>query len=81
MGKEFKPIYNYEIRLTTSNQVRVMLSRVANALIQDEISEERARALTYISNTILSSIKQGDMEDRIKELEDHLFKSNDFKAV
>lgn len=67
--KEYKPIYNNNIRLTSSNQVRVMLSRVANALIQDEIREDTARALVYLSNTLLNAIKTTDMEERLEELE------------
>lgn len=69
MDKEYKPIYKNNIRLTTTNQVRVMLSRVANALIQDKISEDKARALVYLSNTLLNSIKQTDLEQRLEELE------------
>lgn len=69
LEKEYKPIYRNQIRLTTSNQVRVMLSRVANALIQDEISEDKARVLVYLSNTLLNAIKTTDLEERLEELE------------
>ena len=69
LEKEYKPIYRNQIRLTTSNQVRWMLSRVANALIQDEISEDKARVLVYLSNTLLNAIKTTDLEERLEELE------------
>lgn len=73
--KEHSPIYKNDIRLTTSNQVRVMLSRIANALIKDEITEDKARALVYLSNTLLNSIKQTDLEQRLEELEELVKKS------
>lgn len=69
MEKQYIPIYKNNVRLNNSNDVRKLLSRVANALLQDEISEDRARAIVYLSNTLLNTIKQTDLEQRLEELE------------
>lgn len=49
--------------------VNRLLGRVANALVQDEITEERARAIGYILNILIKGLEKSDLEIRLEELE------------
>lgn len=70
MNKEYKPLYKNDVRLNSPQGVNRLLSRVANALIQDEIPESRARAITYVCTVILRSQELGELEERLIELEE-----------
>lgn len=78
-----KPIYKNAIRLQTGRDINNLLTRITNALIQGEISESRAKSLTYIANTMLQVQKQqadlnrANLEQKIMtERLDNLSKQN-----
>ena len=62
-------LYKNNIRLNDISGVNRLLGRVANALIQDEITEEKARTLGYIANILIKGLEKGDLEIRLEELE------------
>lgn len=61
-------------RITNPNHIRQLMNEQINLLRQDEdiSTVERARAIAYLSTVSLTAIKDGDMADRIKVLEEQL---------
>ena len=62
-------LYKNNVRLNDIQGVNRLLGRVANALVQDEITEEKARAIGYICNILYKSLQVGELEDRLQALE------------
>lgn len=62
-------IYMNSVRLNSIGGVNRLLGRVANLLIQDEITEDRARAIGYICNILIKGLDKGDIEKRLEDLE------------
>jgi hypothetical protein len=61
------------IRLKQPQDVRRLLARVINELIQEEpTSIERARVIATLSNSIIKAMEIGELEERIKEVERRL---------
>lgn len=58
-----------KLKLSNSREIRQSLSTVANLVLNDEISESKAKTFTYISNTILQAIKNIELEGKIETLE------------
>lgn len=65
-------LYKNNVRLNDIAGVNRLLGRVANALVQDEITEEKARAIGYIANILLKGLQVGSIEERLEVLEDQL---------
>ena len=45
------------------------MQRVINALIQDEITESKAKTIGYLANIMLKGLEVGELEDRINKIE------------
>ena len=57
------------LRLNTPKNVRLSLSRVADAVVNGELDLKTANTVTLICNAILSSIRIDEQERKIDELE------------
>ena len=66
-------------RLQTLQDVRRYLASLINRLESGDIEESTASKLAYISNILISCIKDSDIEARLKALEDHI--KNETKGV
>ncbi len=55
-------IYKNNIRITDYQGVNRLLQRVINGVIQDEISEDKARVISTLCNTLLKSF-EGDLNE------------------
>ncbi|CAH0178011.1 hypothetical protein SRABI84_01353 [Peribacillus simplex] len=61
------------IRLNRPQDVRRLLARVINELIQEEPSSiDRARVIATLSNSIIKAMEVGELDERIKEIEKQL---------
>ena len=68
---------NRKLSWSTAKEVRRSLAAINNMLLNDKIEPDKARAIVYTANTILSSIRQdetdreiAEMKEIIKELEE-----------
>ncbi|MDW5299537.1 MAG: hypothetical protein SA378_05295 [Sedimentibacter sp.] len=62
-------LYKNFIRVNTVSGVNKLLQRVINALIQDEITESKAKTIGYLANIMLKGLEVGELEDRINKIE------------
>ncbi|MED3648625.1 hypothetical protein P4475_17790 [Halalkalibacterium halodurans] len=63
--------FERDIRLTKPQDVRRMLARVINGLLQDgELTIEKARAIATLSNTILRAMEVGELAEKIEDMEE-----------
>ncbi|MHC6178644.1 hypothetical protein ACYUJ6_02120 [Clostridium sp. JNZ X4-2] len=60
------------MKLSTPEEVRKSLARVANMIINDELDTKKASTFTYVCNGILQSIRADDQEKRLEELEQYV---------
>lgn len=61
------------IRLKQPQDVRRLLARVINELMQEETTSiERARVIATLSNSIIKAMEVGELDDRMKEIEKQL---------
>ena len=72
MSKKVTKLYKNNVRINNPDGVRRLLQRVINSLLNDEISENKARAIGYLCNITLKSLEVGELEERITELEENL---------
>lgn len=58
-------------RITRPAHIRQLLQEQVNILRRDDSIEsiDKARAIGYLSNIMLTSIKEGDFDDRLAEIE------------
>lgn len=70
-----------ERRIVTATHIRQLLAEQINILRNDEELDniDRARAIAYLSNVSLTAISNGELEERIKLLEENLRLKN--KAI
>lgn len=62
--------FTKNIRLARPQDVRRMLSKVINILLQDgDMSTDKAKTIATLSNTILKSMEMGELEERIQTIE------------
>lgn len=59
-------------RLQTLQDVRRYLASLINRLESGEVEEGTASKLAYISNILISCIKDSDIETRLKAIEEQL---------
>lgn len=65
------------IRLNRPQDVRRLLSRVINELIQEEPSSiDRARVIATLSNSIIKAMEVGEIDERMREIEKQLGELN-----
>lgn len=57
------------LRFRTATEVRRSLSRVANMVLNDEITTKQANTIIYASNAILEAIKTDEQQKKLAELE------------
>lgn len=61
------------IRLIKPQDVRRMLARVINELLQEEPATiDRARVIATLSNSIIKAMEVGELDERMKEIEKRL---------
>lgn len=69
MGKKANRLYKNNVRVNSPQGVNRLLQRVINALLDDEITENKARTIGYLCNIILKGLEVGELEERLTELE------------
>jgi len=57
------------LKLSTPQEVRRALSRVANMVLNDELDPKQANTILYACNVILSGIRTDEQQKKIDELE------------
>jgi hypothetical protein len=58
-----------DIRLNNPQQVKRLLNRTINDLLQDKIGTDKARCLGYLSTVLLKAVEIEDFGKRLEELE------------
>ena len=58
------------IKLSTPQDVRKALSRVANMVLNGELDPKQANCILYACNVTLGAIRTDDQQRRIEELEE-----------
>ena len=61
---------NRKLSWSTAKEVRRSLAAINNMLLNDKIEADKARAIVYTANTILSSIRQDETDREIAELKE-----------
>lgn len=59
-------------RLKTIGDVSHFLAKIINQVVRDEVSESKAAKLGYLSNILIGIIRDYELEERVKKLEDSL---------
>lgn len=59
-----------KLRLSTPAEVRRALGKVTNMVFNGEIDTKRANTIVYACNSLLTSIRTDDQEERIQKLEE-----------
>ena len=62
-------------KLETIGDVSQLLAKTINQLARDEIDGAKASKIGYLANILIGSLKDGDIEDRIKRIETLLNKT------
>lgn len=57
------------IRLNRPQDVRRLLARVINELMQTPPTLDRARVIATLSNSIIKAMEVGELDERMKEIE------------
>ena len=61
---------NRKLSWSNAREVRRSLAAINNMLLNDKIEADKARAIVYTANTILSSIRQDETDREIAELKE-----------
>ena len=69
---EIKPEVYKRLTIRTATECRRFLNKVARMLLNDQISPQKANALTVCVNSILQSIRIDEQEKQIRELEAYI---------
>lgn len=64
--------YKTKLRLNSINSVNQLLARVINSLLDDGITEDKARVINSLCNTLIKGLEKGDIEQRLEFLENEL---------
>jgi len=72
LSKKVTRLYKNNVRINDADGVRRLLQRVINALLDDEITENKARTIGYLCNVMLKAFEVGELEERLTELEEML---------
>lgn len=65
------------IKLSTPNEIRKALSRIANMVLNDEIEVKSANSIILACNSILGAIRTDEQEKKINELEKLILEKKD----
>ncbi len=60
------------MRLNNPRQIRRFLGRILNEIYEGTMSEQRGKALAYVSQVLLRAIETDDIENRLSALESKL---------
>ena len=60
------------IRLNKPQDVRRLLAKVINELMQTPPTLDRARVIATLSNSIIKAMEVGELDERMKEIEKRL---------
>ncbi|MFD2926288.1 hypothetical protein [Halobacillus naozhouensis] len=70
--------FSKNIRIKKPQDVRRMLNRVINILLQDgEMTIDKAKTIATLSNTALKSMEMGDLSERMDKIEELLEQQQD----
>lgn len=64
-----KMVRRKSIKLTTPNEIRKALSRIANMVLNGEIEPKAANTIILSCNAILGAIRTDEQQKKIDELE------------
>ena len=64
------------VRLQTLTDVRRFMAKITNQLYRGELETDRARTLGYLCNNITTVIRDNDLEQRLKTLEQQFENTN-----
>jgi hypothetical protein len=67
---EHQPLRQF--RLNSLDDVRRLLAATVNEFRQGRISADEARVTAYVANILIGAIKDGEIESRLKELEERI---------
>lgn len=65
------------LKFSTPQEVRRALSRVANMVLNRELTPQQANAIMYAANVILSAIRTDEQQRKIDELEQLINENRD----
>ncbi len=71
-----KPKGRKSLKLSTGNDVRRAISRVANMVINGELDPKSANTILYACNISLSAIRTDEQQKKIDELERILYNTD-----
>lgn len=57
------------LKLSTPQEIRRAISRIANMVLNDEIDPTTAKALIYACNSALSAVRTDEYRRKVEELE------------
>ena len=57
------------LKLSTPEEIRKAISRVANMVLNEEIDPTTAKALLYACNSALSAVRTDEYKRKVEELE------------
>lgn len=57
------------LKMSTPQEVRRAVSRVANMVLNGQIEAKNANAIMYAANVILGAIRTDDQQNKLDELE------------
>lgn len=67
------------LKLSTPREIRRALNRIANMVLNGEITAKEANAIMYACNSVLSAIRVDEQERRLEELEQLVKEKAPFK--
>ncbi|HAR96577.1 MAG TPA: hypothetical protein DCR97_11545 [Deltaproteobacteria bacterium] len=73
-GKKPKLPASYNIKLSSMEDVRRLLSTVINGLRKGTLEPDRSRAIVYASNTLLTVLGHTALEARLERIEEEIRK-------
>lgn len=60
-------------RMNTARSIRQALAILYHDLQEDQISESKARALSYIASIMLRAVESSELEQRLDQLEERIY--------
>ena len=70
--KDTPPLLVKPIRVNTIKQAKKLLSRLIWQLQTEEIKSQKAKDITYLLSVFLTVIRDSELEERIKTLEERI---------
>lgn len=67
------------MKMSTPEEIRRAISRVANMVLNGEIESKEANALLYACNSALSAVRTDEYRRKVEELEAILMEQNENK--